>query len=91
MDSKAKAEHLDLIKSKIQIDKETNKLISAEDVKSDAFNIAKSLSRNLMTIPAKLAEQLENINNKQEIYKIIEEEIRAKLDDVISELEKGVF
>ena len=44
-----------------------------------------------MTIPAKLAEQLENINNKQEIYKIIEEEIRAKLDDVISELEKGEF
>jgi len=67
---------------RIQLDKETGKLVEAEAVRIAAFNKGRQLRDVLLNIPPRLSPVLAAESDQQKISNILSSEIRAALDEL---------
>lgn len=66
---------------------EIGELISVEEVKTEAFNVARVVRNNLLNIPDRVSALLASINDTEKIHETLTEEIRTALE----ELTQSVF
>ncbi|GFU21029.1 DNA methylase N-4 [Nephila pilipes] len=66
---------------------EIGELISVEEVKTEAFNVARVVRNNLLNIPDRVSALLASMNDTEKIHETLTEEIRVALE----ELTQSVF
>jgi len=66
---------------------EIGELVSVEEVKTEAFNVARVVRNNLLNIPDRVSALLASINDTDKIHETLTEEIRIALE----ELTQSVF
>ena len=66
---------------------EIGELISVEEVKTEAFNVARVVRNNLLNIPDRVSALLASMNDTEKIHETLAEEIRVALE----ELTQSVF
>jgi hypothetical protein len=68
--------------AKIEYEREIGKLVEADKVRTDAFNIARRAREMIMAIPARLAPVLAGEANSFEVQRILTEEMRRVCDEI---------
>ncbi|WP_410529993.1 hypothetical protein [Wolbachia endosymbiont (group A) of Ischnus inquisitorius] len=66
---------------------EIGELISVEEVKTEAFNVARVVRNNLLNIPDRVSALLASMNDTEKIHRTLTEEITNALE----ELSKNTF
>jgi phage terminase Nu1 subunit (DNA packaging protein) len=66
--------------SKLEYEEKVKKLVNAEDVKNEAFKLARSIRDNLIGIPDRIAAELVGVKTAEEVHSKISNEIRKVLD-----------
>ncbi|GFR08643.1 DNA methylase [Trichonephila clavata] len=61
---------------------EIGELISVEEVKTEAFNVARVVRNNLLNIPDRVSALLASMNNSEKIHETLTEEIRVALEEL---------
>ncbi len=69
-------------KSEIEYKNLAGELVSIEQVKKDAFKIAKSTSDALMGIPARVCHELAAEKNPDKVFKKLDDEIRQAMIEI---------
>ncbi len=62
---------------------EIGELISVEEVKTEAFNVARVVRNNLLNIPDRVSALLASINDTEKIHETLTEEIRTALEELV--------
>ncbi|MGL5029385.1 MAG: hypothetical protein ACRC6C_04805 [Wolbachia pipientis] len=62
---------------------EIGELISVEEVKTEAFNVARVVRNNLLNIPDRVSVLLASINDTEKIHETLTEEIRTALEELV--------
>lgn len=70
--------------AKLDFDERSGRLVKADDVKDQAFKLARGLRDALMNIPDRLACELAGITDQHVIHTRISDEIRLALQDLIT-------
>lgn len=78
-DTKALNEKIKLIKSRIELDRETSVLTSAEQVLLQAETLGANLSNSLLQIPDRICPELVNMRDEQEMNNRITDELISVL------------
>jgi hypothetical protein len=73
--------------AKLDFEEKAGKLVSAEEVKMDAFKTARSVRDAMMAIPAKISAELAGETNPFTIHRALEKEIRIALENLSVSLE----
>lgn len=61
---------------------EIGELISVEEVKTEAFNVARVVRNNLLNIPDRVSALLASMNDTEKIHEVLTEEIRTALEEI---------
>ncbi len=77
-------------KAKLEYQTQSKELIDAEQVKKDAFNIARKLRDNLLNIPDRLADILAAESDSIKIRQMINSEIKQVLEEIEIEIMKDL-
>lgn len=85
-ESRTKNEQAKLIKNIIDQKIALKKLVEKKDVEMQAFAIGKVLREGLLLIPARISAQLAAETDEQTVFKIIEKEIKEKLNEALIQL-----
>ncbi len=67
---------------KLELEELSGRLIDGNKVKKDFYEIGKRIKENLLNIPDRLSAQLVAMNNYNEIYILLREEIENSLKDL---------
>ncbi len=62
---------------------EIGELISVEEVKTEAFNVARVVRNNLLNIPDRVSALLASMNDTEKIHETLTEEIRTTLEGLV--------
>nr|WP_246484042.1 hypothetical protein [Wolbachia endosymbiont of Rhagoletis cerasi] len=62
---------------------EIGELISVEEVKTEAFNVARVVRNNLLNIPDRVSALLASMNDTEKIHETLTEEIRTALEELV--------
>jgi len=61
---------------------EIGELIPVEEVKTEAFNVARVVRNNLLNIPDRISALLASMNDTEKIHETLTEEIRTALEEL---------
>ena len=78
-ESRGRKEHYQAELAKLQVSQQRKELVSAEDVKREAFAMGRSIRDGMMNIPDRLAAQVAAISDPREVHRVMSEEIRVAL------------
>jgi hypothetical protein len=78
-ESRGRKEHYQAELAKLQVSQQLKELVSAEDVKREAFAMGRSIRDGMMNIPDRLAAQVAAIGDPREVHRLMTEEIRVAL------------
>lgn len=78
--SRERREHYQAELSKLDVDAKRGELVSAEAVKKQAFNLAKTVREALVNIPDRLANQLAAESNPATIHMALSQELVSALE-----------
>lgn len=67
--------------TKLEYEKESGTLISANEVKVQTFNRFRAFRDQMLNIPDRIADELAGISDAHEIFRILTEEIKSALND----------
>lgn len=70
--------------AKIEYEKEVGALVSADEVRAQAFKVARTARDSLLSMPDRLAPVLAGESNQFEVHRIMSEEIRRVCNDIAS-------
>ena len=82
---KKEMEQVKLLEAKAKA--EVGELIPVEEVKTEAFNVARVVRNNLLNIPDRVSALLASTNDTEKLHETLTEEIRTALE----ELTQGAF
>lgn len=71
--------------TKLEYEKESGTLISANEVKVQTFNRFRAFRDQMLNIPDRIADELAGISDAHEIFRILTDEIKSALNDHASE------
>ena len=80
-DARAVKEFYSARLTKLEYEKESGTLISANEVKVQTFNRFRAFRDQMLNIPDRIADELAGITDAQEVFRILTEEIQAALND----------
>jgi hypothetical protein len=72
--------------AKIEYEEKTDRLINAELVRKQAFEMGRILRDSLLTIPSRISNELIGVNSAFEIEEIIERELLSSLNELSREI-----
>lgn len=78
-DSRARREHFQAELAAMQVAQQRGELVSAEDVRREAFKRGREVRDNMLLIPARLAAELAGCNDPRTVYLRLEQEIITAL------------
>ena len=78
-ESRGRKEHYQAELAKLQVAQQRKELVSAEDVKKEAFTMGRAIRDGMMNIPDRLAAQVAAISDPREVHRVMTEEIRVAL------------
>jgi hypothetical protein len=67
--------------TKLEYEKESGTLISANEVKVQTFNRFRAFRDQMLNIPDRIADELAGISDAHEIFRILTDEIKSALND----------
>ena len=79
-ESRARREHYQAELAKLEVDHRRNELVSADGVKKEAFNVAKTVREALINIPDRVANLLAAESNATAIHMALTDEITQALE-----------
>lgn len=77
--SRARREHFQAELAAMQVAQQRGELVSAEDVRREAFRCGREVRDNMLAIPARLAPELAGCNDPRTVYLRLEQEIITAL------------
>ena len=80
-DARAVKEFYSARLTKLEYEKESGTLISANEVKVQTFNRFRAFRDQMLNIPDRIADELAGLSDAQEIFRILTEEIKSALND----------
>lgn len=80
-DARAVKEFYSARLTKLEYEKESGLLVSANEVKVQTFNRFRAFRDQMLNIPDRIADELAGITDAQEIFRILTEEIQSALND----------
>ena len=84
-DARAVKEFYSARLTKLEYEKESGTLISANEVKVQTFNRFRAFRDQMLNIPDRIADELAGISDAHEIFRILTEEIKSALNDHASD------
>ena len=78
-ESRARREHYAAEKARLEALQGRGELITAADVKKEAFSLARAVRDALMTIPDRLAPELAACTDARQVHQLLSDEIRVAL------------
>jgi DNA-binding transcriptional MocR family regulator len=78
-ESRGRKEHYQAELAKLQVAQQRKELVSAEDVKKEAFTMGRAIRDGMMNIPDRLSAQVAAISDPREVHRVMTEEIRVAL------------
>lgn len=78
--SRERREHYQAELAKLEVDLKRGELVSAESVKKEAFNLAKTVREALINIPDRVANQFAAESDSQAIHMALAHEIQSALE-----------
>lgn len=84
-DARAVKEFYSARLTKLEYEKESGALISANEVKVQTFNRFRAFRDQMLNIPDRIADELAGITDSHEIFRILTEEIKAALNEHAAE------
>jgi hypothetical protein len=78
-ESRGRKEHYQAELAKLQVSQQRKELVSAEDVKREAFTMGRAIRDGMMNIPDRLSAQVAAISDPREVHRVMSEEIRVAL------------
>jgi hypothetical protein len=88
-DARAVKEFYSARLTKLEYEKESGTLISANEVKVQTFNRFRAFRDQMLNIPDRIADELAGISDTHEIFRILTDEIKSALNDHAVEMRGG--
>jgi hypothetical protein len=86
-DARAVKEFYSARLTKLEYEKESGTLISANEVKVQTFNRFRAFRDQMLNIPDRIADELAGITDAHEIFRILTEEIQSALNDHATQID----
>lgn len=71
--------------AKLEYEEKSGKLVSAADVKNEAFKVARIVRDNMLNIPDRVSAELAALTEPAQIHRFLTEEIRKALEGLASD------
>ncbi len=62
---------------------EIGELVPIEEIKAEAFNVARVVRNNLLNMPDRVSALLASMNDREKVHEILTEEIRVALEGLV--------
>lgn len=86
MESERRLKHYQAELARVKLEEQEGKLVNAEDVKNQAFKVARAVRDAMMNIPGKVSAEIAGETDQFTIHARLEDEIRQALENLNAEI-----
>ena len=83
--SRAKREHYQAELARLELETKQASLVPADEVRKQAFSVARQVRDQLLNIPDRVAAELASVEDQFEIHRLLTGEIRKALESALAE------